>query len=98
MTRLSPGIVRAVAGILEAASAEPYVSWCSESTEVICPDVQSEKVRARIIAAVQLNIVNRREWPFERLQRRFGLPCSLSYFKKQKYRYIAEVARRCGLI
>ena len=96
--RIPPGVMRAVAGILEAVETEPYGTIISEATEVIGPDVQSEKVRARLIIAVRLNIVNRREWPFDRLQRRYSLPCSHSFFKTQKYRYISEIARRCGML
>ena len=96
--RLPRGIVRAVSGIVEDVGAEPYHTIVSESAEVIGAGIASERVRRRLIVAVQLNVANHREWPFERLQRRYELPCSLSYFKKQKYKYIMEVADRCGFI
>lgn len=98
MRRLPRGIIRAVAGIVESAGTEPFRSAVSEASEVIGADISSEQVRLHMIKAVQLNLINRREWPFERLQQRYGLPCEISYFKRQKYNYITEVAARCGLI
>lgn len=96
--RLPRGIYRAVSGIVEGVDAEPYRTAVSESTEVIASDVASERVRLRMIAAVQLSVISSREWPFERLQRRYDLPCSISYFKKQKYLYVREIAVRIGMI
>lgn len=96
--RLPRGVIRAVSGIVEDVRSEPYCTIVSESTEVISPDVQSERVRLQIIIAVQLSVSNNREWSFDRLQRRYNLPCSISYFKKQKYRYIREIAKRCGFM
>ena len=63
--RLPRGIVRAVSGIVEDVGAEPYRTIVSESAEVIGAGIASERVRRRLIVAVQLNVANHREWPFE---------------------------------
>ena len=99
---LPRGIVRACAGIAESVDAEPYASYVAAAAAIIgasygdSPSAQHK--RRQLAEAVRLNLINRREYPYELLVRRFELAVSLSTFKREKYKYCYELARLCGFI
>lgn len=96
--RLPDGIVRAVSGLVEAASTEPYRTYIAEASEVVGRRIDDQSVRADLISAIMLNVINRKEYPFEMLARHYGLPVSHGYFKREKYLYVYRVAELCGFV
>ena len=100
---LPPGITKVCAGIVEGAGElEPYASYIKRAecaigaTYSADPAAQSE--RAQLVKAVKYNLVNRREYPYELLARKYGLPMSLSSFKREKCKFCFELARLCGFV
>ena len=99
---LPSGIVKACSGIVESVTAEPYISHIENAGRVVgsnyALDEKVQKERERLVEAIKLNLINRHEYPFECLARKYCLPVSHSTFKREKMKYCYELARLCGLI
>lgn len=99
---LPRGIVRACAGIVESVVEEPYKTYIIEAGRVVgvnyALDDAAQWEREKLIEAIKCNLVNRYEYPYELLVRRFNLAVSLSTFKREKKKYCYELARLCGFI
>ncbi len=96
---LPRGVVRACSGVLESVDAEPYATYARAAEDAIsCVRGGSERQRAMLADAIRLNLINRKEYPYEVLARRFGLPVSCSTFKREKMRYLRRFAELCGFI
>ena len=97
---LSRGIVKACAGIVESVDAEPYRTYVIEAGRVVGVgyglEEAAQKERAKLVEAVKLNLVNRYEYPFESLARKYGLAVSYRTFRREKQKYCYELARLCG--
>ena len=98
---LDDNIVKACAGIVGAApTAEPYRSAIQKAEQVIGTDFapNAQKTRERLILSVKLNLVNRKENPFEDLRRRYMLPVGKRRFTDEKRRFCYELAKGIGII
>lgn len=99
---LSRGVVKACAGIVEGVTAEPYITHIANAGRVVgvnySLDEGAQRERARLIEAIKLNLINRRECPFEYLARRYSLPVSLATFKREKTKYCYTLAVLCGFV
>lgn len=100
---LTRGAVKACAGIVEsAANIQPYADYIKNAERAVgrtfSPDPAAQAERARLIEAIKLNLINRRENNFELLVRRFSLPVSLSMFKREKYKFCYALAVECGFV
>ena len=100
---LTRGAVKACAGIVEcAADIKPYSDYIKMAELAVgrtySSDPAAQAERARLIEAIKLNLINRREYSFELLARKYSLPVSLSMFKREKYKFCYALAVNCGLI
>ena len=55
-----------------------------------------EKQQKNLREAIKLNLINRKEYPFEVLQRKYGLPCSQKLFRKESRKFIRIFSGLCG--
>lgn len=98
---LSGSIVKACAGIVGASpQAEPYKSAILQAEQVIGTDFapEAQEARQELIKSVKLNLVNRKENPFEDLKRRYSLPVGKNRFSVEKKRFCFELAKNLGMI
>ena len=99
---LPGGIVKACAGIVEGVTAEPYRTHIANAGRVVGENYalteSGQKERERLTEAIKLNLINRREYPFEYLARRYNLPVSLATFKREKMKYCYTLAVLCGFV
>ena len=98
---LDGNIVKACAGIVGASPpTEPYHSAIQQAEQVIGLDFApgAQKSRQELIKSVKLNLVNRKENPFEDLRRRYMLPVGKKQFTTEKRRFCYELAKNLGMI
>ena len=98
---LSDNIVKACAGIVGAApTVEPYRSAIQKAEQVIGTDFApgAQEARERLIRSVKLNLVNRKENPFEDLKRRYDLPVGQVRFFAEKKKFCCALAKNIGII
>lgn len=99
---LPSGIVKACSGIIESAKGQLYVDSIVKAEIAVgknfADNDQAQAERQNLIKAIKLNLINRHEYSFEYLKRKYNLPVSHSTFKREKMKYCYELARLCGLI
>lgn len=99
---LPSGVVKACAGIVESVAAEPYAGYIKQAETIIgvsyAGDFAAQAERARLVEAIKHNLVNRQEYSYQFLARRYNLPVSLATFKREKRRFCYELAKQCGFI
>ena len=90
------------AGVVESVTEEPFRTYVTAAGRVVgvnyALDEAAQRERENLIEAIKYNLVNRYEYPYELLVRRYNLPVSLSTFKREKKKYCYELARLCGFI
>ena len=100
--KLPRGVVKACAGIVESVNREPYKFYIANAAISVganyALDEAAQKERAQLIEAIKLNLINRQEYPYELLVRRYGLPVSLSTFKREKMKYCYALAKLCKFV
>ena len=87
--------MRACGGIVESVKCSPYAEYMLLAGSCLMRD-WDEKTRENLIEAIRLNIINRKEYPFELLKRKYSLPCSLRTFRAQRSLYIRILSGLCG--
>ena len=91
---LPHGIVKACAGVVESVTEEPFRTYVTAAGRVVgvnyALDEAAQRERENLIEAIKYNLVNRYEYPYELLVRRYNLPVSLSTFKREKKKYCYE--------
>lgn len=98
---LDDNIVKACAGIVGASpQTEPYRSAIHQAEQVIGTDFApgAQQSRMELIKSVKLNLINRKENPFEDLRRRYMLPVGKKQFTDEKKRFCYELAKNLGMI
>lgn len=93
--RPSRGIERACGGILESVHSWPYTEYMELAGSCVGRD-WDEKQQKNLCEAIKLNLINRKEYPFEVLQRKYGLPCSQKLFRKESRKFIRIFSGLCG--
>ena len=91
----SRGIMRACSGIVEAVTNEPYSEYMLLAESCVGRD-WDEEVRARLIEAIRLNLIDKKLYPFEVLQRKYGLPCCQTTFRREMRKYVQVLSGLCG--
>ena len=91
----SRGVLRACGGIVESVTCSPYSEYMLLAESCLARD-WDEKERARLVQAIKLNLINRKEYPFELLQRKFDLPCCQKTFRRESRRYVRILSGLCG--
>ncbi|HEX3018594.1 MAG TPA: hypothetical protein VHP31_12190 [Caproicibacter sp.] len=98
---LDDNIVKACAGIVGASpDTEPYRSAILQAEQTIGADFAqgAQGSRERLIKSVKLNLVNRKENPFEDLRRRYDLPIGKNGFADEKKKFCYQLAKNLGMI
>ena len=93
--RPSRGIERACGGILESVHSWLYTEYMELAGSCVGRD-WDEKQQKNLCEAIKLNLINRKEYPFEVLQRKYGLPCSQKLFRKESRKFIRIFSGLCG--
>ena len=91
----SRGIERACGGIIESVKCTPYTDFVKMAEGCVACD-WDEKQRKNLTEAIKLNLVNQKEYPFDLLQRKYGLPCSRKIFRREARKYVQALAYFCG--
>ena len=96
------GVVRACSGIVESVHIPPYGDYIVSASQVIgenyAADDASEIQRQKLVEAVKLNLINRKEYPYSLLQRKYNLPLDIRSFLWEKRRFIYTLATLCGFL
>ena len=99
---LPRGIEKACAGIVESVLTLPYTAYVEEASlcigENYTADSHSENERLRLVEAIKLNMIDRKEYPFTLLQRRYQLPITIRAFLAEKRKFTARLADLCGFL
>lgn len=94
-------IWRTCAGIVEAEQILPaeYRAAIANAEQAVGKNFSpNSQARMDLVEAVKLNFVNRKEWPFELLRRRYFLPISYNAFGREKKRFCFALAKELGLL
>lgn len=99
---LPRGIERACAGIVESVLTLPYTDYIEQASQCVGEnypaDPRSENERQRLVEAIKLNMIDRKEYPFSLLQRRYQLPITIRAFLAEKRRFTHTLASLCGFL
>lgn len=97
---LPPGIIKACAGLVESVRREPWRGYIIQAEDAIgrnyADNPSAQRTRANLVEAVKLNLVNRKDNPYERLVRQYGLPVDYKAFHREKIRFCRRLAELCG--
>ena len=91
----SRGVERACGGIVESVRSSPYTEYIELASGCVARG-WDEKARQDLTEAIKLNLINKKTYPFELLQRRFGLPCSRSTFRREECNFVRVLSGLCG--
>ncbi len=91
----SRGVERACGGIVESVRCQPYTEYMELAESCVARD-WDEKQRKKLTEAIKLNLINQKEYPFDLLQRKYGLPCSRKIFRRESRRYVQILSGLCG--
>lgn len=83
------GVVGDIAAAVERCSAEACAG--------VYRGAKAEKRRQQLVACIEWNAINRKEYPIIDMCREYKLNVSPSTFKRLKYQYIGEVAKAIGI-
>ena len=96
------GVVRACSGIVESVHLPPFDDYIASASLMIgenyAADAASERERAKLVEAVKLNLINRKEYPYTLLQRKYNLPLDIRSFLWEKRRFVYNLAILCGFL
>ena len=99
---LPRGIEKACAGIVESVTTVPFVYYIRQAGLCVGENYNasddSEIQRQKLIQAIHLNMIDRKEYPFSLLQRRFGLPITIRTFLAEKRKFTYKLALLCGFL
>lgn len=91
----SRGVERTCSGLIESVHCSPYSEYMALAESCVARD-WDEKQRKNLIQAIRLNLINSKEYPFEMLQRKYGLPCSRKVFRREARKYVQILSGLCG--
>lgn len=96
--QISAAAVRFVAGVVECGGGiSPFREAIAEADDQVGEKIQCEQVRQRLILSIHLNLINRKQYPFDLLQRKFDLPISISTFEREKFKFCYNIASVLGI-
>ena len=84
--------------ILEYRAQQPYKRYVRSAAERMRFGGMADKIRSKLTEAIILNLVNFREYPFDRLQRKFDLPISQNEFTLYKNQFCELLAQEVGFL
>lgn len=59
---------------------------------------KAQASREHLAEAIKLNLINRKQYPYETLQRTYNLPVSLRDFRRERMAFCRRVAELTGLV
>lgn len=89
------GVARACGGLIESVRTKPYTDYMMLAAMCVGKD-WDERQRGNLISAIQLNLINSKEYPFELLQRKYNLPCGRKEFRAESRKYVQILSGLCG--
>ena len=93
------GVWRLCAGMVEADQIlPPRYRHAVRMAESAIGEGLDPQVRRTLTEAVKLNLISCRDWPFELLRRRYGLPLGHNAFGREKYNFCRALARELGIL
>ncbi|MCI8331295.1 MAG: hypothetical protein HFE78_00490 [Clostridiales bacterium] len=90
-------IRRFCGAILECREKEPYKGYIKKASEWIGQEICDDQQREALAEAIVLNVLNYKEYPFEFVQRKYGIVMGHKEFSRQKMIFCRHLAIECGL-
>lgn len=78
--------------LLEAASKRVGITLYANDNE------KAEANRKMLVEAIQLNLLDRRQYSYEVVQRKYNLPVSLREFRRERIEFCKDIAKQTGMI
>ena len=94
------GLYRMISGLLVCSHAPAVVNAIEEASAEVGSSRYSQEAeshRQALADAVRLNLIDRHEYPYELLVRRYGLCESPAQFREERLQFCRRVAQMCGL-
>jgi len=82
--------------VLEYRHLPPYKSHVKKACEDMKDGSVSDEQHDTIMKAIILNTLNRKDYPYNTLQRQYDLPMTRYEFTAKKNEFCAALAKRCG--
>lgn len=95
------GLYRMISGLLVCSRVPAVVNAIDEASAEVGRSRYSqdaESHRQALADAVRLNLIDRHEYPYELLVRRYGLCESPAQFREERLQFCRRVADLCGLM
>ncbi|MEG1874705.1 MAG: hypothetical protein RR185_03975, partial [Angelakisella sp.] len=100
--KLKAGIVKACAGLLQSCDAPWVQAAAAQAEQVIGQDYATndtaQQNRKQLVQMVKLNLINRKEYDRELLNRQFRLQIRKDTLTQEKRRFCYEFARQLHLL
>lgn len=92
------GVMKFCAAVVECAETEPYTTAINRATQTVgaCYPKSSLQEREALAAAIRLNLINQKEWPYTRLIALYDLPIHENTFSREKVRFCKTLAKELG--
>ncbi len=91
-------LYRMAGALLDAAGGVRQVQRARQkAAEAAGEGIQNERVVRGLVRAIEANLVNQKEHPFEEVARRYELPVGSTFFKARKRRYAEQLLKELGL-
>lgn len=94
------GLYRMISGLLVCSNTPAVVNAINEASAEVGRGrytEQAESHRQALADAVRLNLIDRHEYPYELLVRRYGLCETAAQFREERLQFCRRVAQMCGL-
>lgn len=82
--------------VLEYRHLPPYKSHVKKACEDMKDGSVSDEQHDTIMKAIILNTLNRKDYPYNTLQRQYDLPMTRYEFTAKKNEFCVALAKRCG--
>ena len=95
------GLYRMISGLLVCSHAPVVVNAIEEASAEVGRSRyadEAEQHRRDLANAVRLNLMDRFEYPYELLVRKYGLCESPAQFREERLQFCRRVADLCGLM
>lgn len=86
-------------GVLSLGRSEPYISavQAAESEVGKMFDANAVAVKKSLVEAIKLNLINRYEYSFPKLQAKYSLPLNSTEFTEEKNKFCSAITRSLNL-
>lgn len=92
-----PKAIRRFCGaVLEYRHMQPYKNHIKKAIEDLRDGTMTDELHEKTMEAIIQNILSSKRYPFELLQRKYGLPMNHVEFGARKNQFCTALAKRCG--